>query len=289
MISTEEFQQTLQAGQVQEALTLLFQSGFATELDVTTQMTEDATMVSQSASREYLRTKINLLTGEIQNEVGRDLTIDSTSYLKLQQLHLDRIVASYRIVQDYLDRIQTIVSILSPTSSSGDLTVSSDRLTSDSLVARLTQATTDLGHQQLASDTTVSPNSSDLSQQQSPVVNNAIHPVAADSDIDLYVDEDGEVWEKWAEDEDFISAAAMSQPPAAPPALTIEHVVRRHFNPTIEVKPIIARPTPELVNPTAQWEKFAPEYVGISADPKPQFSSNNDAHQMDKLLADLDL
>ncbi len=296
MISTEEFQQTLQAGQIQAALTLLIQSGFANELDVTTKMTEDST-----SSREYFHTKINLLTGEIQNAVGKDLTIDSPSSLKLQQLHLNQVVASYRIVQDYLDRIKAILTILSPTTSlpDGDLIVGSDRLNPDSLVVQSTQSSIDNPDRQRFAATPTLSNSAALSPQQStPLTSKAINinpsvdTVITDSGIDLSIDEDREVWEEWVEDEDF-SSTALPQPSVVSPPLKIadweEHSVRRHLNPTIEVKPMIPRSNTESAHPTAQWEKFVPEYIGISADPQPQFGSSNDPHQMDKLLADLDL
>ena len=88
MSSSEIFHQQLQAGQIHEALALLLTE--ASELDVTTQMTEVAT--SQSGSSDYLRTKINLLTGAIHNEVGKETIADSNTYIKLQQLHIDQIV-----------------------------------------------------------------------------------------------------------------------------------------------------------------------------------------------------
>ena len=45
MISSEEFQQTLQAGQIQEAFALIVRD--LIELDITTQMTEDSTSMER--------------------------------------------------------------------------------------------------------------------------------------------------------------------------------------------------------------------------------------------------
>lgn len=282
MISSEEFQQKLQAGQIHEALAMLvheanlFQNGFANELDVTTRMTEDPRTNNQPASHEYLRTKINLLTGDIHNEVGKDLVLDSSSYIKLQQLHADQVVASHRIVQDYLERVKAILTVLSPSQSSGDAVKQADLGIADWKSANVNRIAND----------------EDLPTTGSIGAESPIYAVAVDDDIDLSIDEEGDVWEEWVEDEDFMSESIIiSQPPSVAPGSTIpgweEQSVRRNLHP-IEVKPAILR-TSTSVDPATQWDKFGPEYVGISADPQPQIVSSSDAHQMDKLLADLDI
>ena len=120
MISSEEFHQQLQAGQIQAALALIVRD--ASELDVTTRMTEDLADC-QCSSSEYLRTKINLLTGEIHNEVGKDV-VTRNSYIKLQQLHIDQIIVSHRLVQGYLDRVKAILTVLdSSRCSNGEATL----------------------------------------------------------------------------------------------------------------------------------------------------------------------
>jgi hypothetical protein len=267
MISSQEFQQQLQAGKIHAALALLVRD--ASELDITTRMTEDNT---QSASNEYLRTKINLLTGDVQDRVSSEISIDSTSYQKLQQLHTERIAGSYEIVRDYLARIQTILTELS--SQNCDDPIDSVRLDSDLLTSRLTQT------------------SPLVINHKSRSMGASSHTNDVDNDIDLSVDEDGEVWEEWVEHEDSISSAIESQPASVAPILKIpdweENLVRRQLNP-IDVKPTIPRATSESVTTAPHWDKFAPEYVGISADPQPQIDYNNDSHLMDKLLADLDL
>jgi hypothetical protein len=113
MISSEEFQQKLQTGQIQAALALILRD--ATELDITTRIAEDSIASDWSTNSEYIRTKIDLRTGKIENEVGKDSIEDSRRYLKLQQLHLDQIVSSHQIVQSYLQQIQSILTVLSPT------------------------------------------------------------------------------------------------------------------------------------------------------------------------------
>jgi hypothetical protein len=307
MISSEEFQQTLQAGQIQEAFALIVRD--LIELDITTQMTED----SKFMGSEYLRTKINLLTGEIQNEVGNDIIINSDRYTKLQQLHIDQIVASHQIVRDYLDRIQSMIAVLSPTSIAVDI-VGSDRLNLDCLVTPGTQVTailTDSSSSQEFKSTTAtdsieidvssvdsidSIDSSTLSEhQQSPPITNHIstelpvYNVADDDDgIDLSIDPEGTVWEEWIEDEESI----ITQPKSTSPASIIpdceEHSIRRNFY-QIDIKPSISRSTVESVDSSTQWDKFGPEHIGIHADRQPPLNHKSDSHQMERLLADLDI
>lgn len=119
-ISSEEFHNKLQSGQFQEVLSMissdptLLERGFTQELDVTTRSISDDANVDPTVNNRYLRTKINLLTGEIYNEVSENLLLDRVSYTNLQQLHTERIDASYRIVRGHLDRLKTILTAMSP-------------------------------------------------------------------------------------------------------------------------------------------------------------------------------
>jgi hypothetical protein len=271
MLSTAEFQQKLQAGQIQAALALLVRETI--ELDVTTRLTEDA-----QTNSEYLRTKINLLTGIVENEVGSALDIDSSCYLKLQELHFDRIEIGHRIVQDYLQQIKEILTVLSPASISTSL-----QLTNDAAATQL--------------DSFELPNTTPKLQpsMSNTIELNNLAPIytsAVDDEIDLSIDETTEVWEEWVEDEDFISEAAILQPPTVAAKLTgpswEEGWASRQLNP-IEVKPISSRSTTDSIDPGSQWDNFEPEYIGISADPQPQIGNNSDFHLMDRLLADMDI
>ncbi len=299
MISSEIFHQKLQAGQIQEALALVLNDG--SELDVTTQMTEVAT--SQSSRSAYLRTKINLLTGEIQNEVGKDLVADSTSYIKLQQLHIDQIVVSHRLVQGYLDRIKAILTVLDSSSASSDRASihhpqpSDRRLSSADLVTRLTQAAASSSPPSIsqaeseriyAASTTdrhvmpppeiVSPTANWEGEQISP---NQIDPRAIDrdDDLDLSLDPDGTIWEEWIEDEDFLSGSLL--PPPSTPERPEHWGKQLH---PIAVKPTM-RTTTESVN-THQWDRFEPEY--INTNPQPPHRIASDPPQLDRLQTDLD-
>jgi hypothetical protein len=342
MISNQEFQQKLQAGQIHEALALLVRD--ASELDITTQIAADPMTSTPSVGSEYLRTKINLLTGSVHNEVGKDLVTNHASYLKLQQLHVDRIVASHQMVQSYLHQIKAILTVLSPTPSETRSTLDtarSNRLNSASLTALLAQSMSrsiDDPHPQqpdsIAESTVIQSDSARLSdrshqsaqtparsmpndpieQQPLPLaqprriansgrigLGESIPPLGAgvaklpldpfpvDDDIDLSIDEEGEVWEEWVEDEGFGSEPLMPQPLASTIPNWQDRSIRSHLNP-IDVKPNLPRATTESVDFLAQWDKFEPEYIGISTDPQqPQLASDRNSPQMDRLLADLDI
>lgn len=271
MISSQEFQRTLQSGKIHEALSLLVRD--AAEIDVTTRLMADSTN-SQASQTGYLRTKINLLTGEIQNEVGKGVVTDSSSYLKLQKLHIEQIVASDRIVQGYWQQLKTILGELSTTATE------SPRTNPDALAARLAQATLQL-QQDIVPISPLSPISPVPSSPSTPTVSTPLSTIleSIDDDIDLSIESEGEVWEEWVEDEDFSSGSMLPQPSLIPPMLTIadrsENLVKRHLN-SLAVKPTAPRTNPESVTSSPRWDKFAPDY--IDPDSQPRITKNSDAH-----------
>jgi hypothetical protein len=275
MISSQEFQQTLQAGKIHEALALLVRD--AMEIDVTTRLTEDS-MSSQTQDSGYLRTKINLLTGEIQNEVGKGVVTDSNNYIKLQQLHADRILDSDRIVQGYLHQLKSILTDLSinsvPQQQQFPSPTEPAKLQTNSLAARLAQAALLLKKDTVAESTVTDTPQSQQSPSTPTIATHQLSPdpVAIDEDLDLSIDPDGAVWEEWVEDDDFSSGSILPQPSSPLAALSIpdheENLVRRHLNP-LSVKPIIPRTTPESVNSSPRWDKFAPDYIDTSNSNSP--------------------
>jgi hypothetical protein len=255
MISSTEFQQTLQSGKIHQALAILVRD--ATELDITTRLTEDSIAEDQTGNTGYLRTKINLLTGEIHNEVSKDLLASNNSYLKLQQLHHDRIVASDRIVQTYLSQIKAILAALPPTLEQLPI-IESPQLSSDALLSRLTQATL------LLQDPIKSIHDSQLADPLSA-------PGSEDEDLDLSIDPVGAVWEEWVEDEDF-GTESTSKPDWE------ENWVQRHLN-SVEINGQNPRTTAGLTTPSARLDKFAPECINIDTVPQPPTPNNSDVYR----------
>jgi hypothetical protein len=275
MISSKEFQQTLQSGQIHEALALLVRDPV---VDITTRLNEDPLGDSQKSNHSYIRTKINLLTGEIQNEVGKGFVANCTDYLKLQQLHIDQVVASDRAVQGYFDQIKTILTMLSPTTlalthvtPSLPSRIESNRLNTNSLIARLTEAAA------------LSTQSSVASSSETPLLTEQFSqsvaipaPIDADSeaDIDLSIEAEGEIWEEWVEDEDFGSASMLFKPAASMISKpdSEENWVRRHLN-SIDLKSP-HQPTPDLTNNSKHWDQFAPDWIDVALQPR--ITNNSD-------------
>ncbi len=318
MISSEEFQQQIQSGRIQEALALvsrdptLLQRGFTHALDITTHSTPDITP-DCAVTNGYLRTKIDLLTGEIHNEVSQNLVLDRDSYLNLQQLHITQIVASYRIVQGHLERVKAILTALLPTtiSQSQSETIAGPEqlesggmgeLTATLLQTRLTQSLSMLTANNHNRDEVAEPierifEGDTASAELTPAASiESIAPVrivdlGEFDEIDLSVCEDDEIWEEWVEDDDFPPESVMPQPTRVPelklPDIQ-EHWVRRPLSP-IDVKPIVPRATPIAIDPAERWEKFVPEYIEIDTTNTDRSQPNRtlDPSGMDRLLANL--
>ncbi|WP_310489724.1 hypothetical protein [Chamaesiphon sp. VAR_69_metabat_338] len=263
MISSAEFQQKLRSGQIYEALALVVQETI--ELEITTQMTEDPHS-DPAADGEYLRTKINLLTGQIHNEVDKNI-VTNPNFAKLQRLHIDQIVASQLSVRSYLEQIQAILAILPPSSTA---------------------------------PSTSSPSHPERYHSSlEPIELLAALPIAAidptgelEEDLDLSIDRDGEVWEEWVEDEDFIASSDIPAPPLI--SLRIPHPeppsqwVGRPLD-SIAIKPLVPRTTAIPIDPATHWEKFEPEYMSADLETQPRIKHYPDPQQMDKILADLNI
>jgi hypothetical protein len=106
MVSSEQFLQQLQAGQIGEALALAMRETL--ELEVTTRFAGEDGAENPSHAGEFLRTKINLLTGKSYNEVSRDLLM-SRDRDKLQQFHTEQVNTSHQVIQSHFQQIQELL------------------------------------------------------------------------------------------------------------------------------------------------------------------------------------
>lgn len=329
MISSQEFYQKLQAGQINEALTqVLFE---ANQLDITTHLTDfagnslsfdETGSESQPPNSAYLRTKINLLTGKIHNETGRNLIVNSPSYLQLQQLHLDQIIANHQIIQGHLQQIQLILAAtqsdrsINPQDSYPEpqklsLAAALPTRLAETFRAILASSFEDKSEQLSPEPRFVAePISEDLSLP--PIPRSSPQPIPADvafdDDIDLSIDENAVEWEEWIEDRELDSTAETQSPatveiehptPETPQStqISLEVTISEWTEDSIQPQPqlITVKPTgsrsmttDRSIDPSEQWDSFAPEHIGIYIDLTPTPLNSQDPHQVDRLLADLD-
>ena len=290
----------------------LLERGFTQELDVTTHSIPDDPTVDRSG---YLRTKINLLTGEIHNEVSENLLLDPASYAHLHQLHSERIEASYRIVRGHLDRLKAILTALLPAlqqlpaEASTQQSVGMGEFTATLLQNPSTQlhsisatANNIDGHERIAVIDKIAPPIDRLFPPDESIETSlttassellAAMPIAPGEfdEIDLSIPSDNEIWEEWVEDDDFQPESIAPQPTTVLEELKLpelqEHWVRRPLSP-IDVKPIVPRATVISSDPIERWEKFVPEYIEIEArHERSQSDRQIDPARAQRLLANL--
>lgn len=129
MTAMTEFKEKIKAGEFLDALTLAM--GEAVELEITTWVSSqddldsgDYPAASQTKRDKYstdrpqanncLRTRINLIDGEIENEIGREF-IDNPGYAELQQLHLEQVQQSRDTLIRNLESLQAMFTIFNNT------------------------------------------------------------------------------------------------------------------------------------------------------------------------------
>ncbi len=113
MAASDDFKAALKAGKLTEAFTLAMSQ--AIELNITTwvasandEQTRDGTSQSQG---NRLRTRINLIEGAIDNEIGEQL-ISKASYQELQKFHLQQVREGNKILENNLQSLQKLFSVL---------------------------------------------------------------------------------------------------------------------------------------------------------------------------------
>lgn len=115
---SNDFKQQLKAGKIVEALTLALSE--AIELEITTWVSsaesENSTPLNpdQPQPGHRMRTRINIVDGDIENEMG-SLFIGSGPYAELQQFHLEQVQESRQIIQQNLDNLQQLFNVLTTT------------------------------------------------------------------------------------------------------------------------------------------------------------------------------
>jgi hypothetical protein len=108
MASSEQFKEALKTGKLKEALLIAMSQGF--ELDITTWVNSIRDCPHPSSGK-LLRTRINLVRGEIDNEIGENFLRDGV-VRELEKLHSAQIATAPQILQSNLESLQKIFQLI---------------------------------------------------------------------------------------------------------------------------------------------------------------------------------
>ncbi|WP_017305836.1 hypothetical protein [Spirulina subsalsa] len=112
---SDEFKKALQEGKIQEAFVLALSR--AVELNITTWVatSEDDPDPTISASHlkpgDRLRTHINLIQGDIENEIG-DRFVQDSAYQELRRFHFDQAIEGNHIISQNIQSLQQLFTVL---------------------------------------------------------------------------------------------------------------------------------------------------------------------------------
>lgn len=118
MATSDDFKAQLKAGKIIDALTLAL--GAAVELEITTWVSSSNPKSKTSSEQEKppadsrIRTRINILDGDINNEVGSGF-IGNGPYTELQQFHKSQVQAASQMIQYNLENLQQLFNVLTHT------------------------------------------------------------------------------------------------------------------------------------------------------------------------------
>ncbi|MDJ0898592.1 MAG: hypothetical protein QNJ55_07255 [Xenococcus sp. MO_188.B8] len=114
MTPLEEFRGKIASGEIFEALTVAMSE--AIELNITTWVaSNDTDELEDSSQPGYrMRTRINIVDGEIENEIGSEF-VTNPAYLELQKLHLEQVQQGREILLNNLASLQTMFATFSNT------------------------------------------------------------------------------------------------------------------------------------------------------------------------------
>lgn len=113
MASSDDFKEALQAGNLAEALAVAM--GKAIDLQITTSVVEaqtnfDSTPTAQDQRGYRLRTHINLVQGDIDNEIGEEF-LSGGRYSQLRRFHQQQVAQGNHIIDKNLKTIRKLLGI----------------------------------------------------------------------------------------------------------------------------------------------------------------------------------
>lgn len=107
---SEEFATHLQQGKLADALTVALTNSI--ELEITTWIA--APDSPEPTFGDCLYTKINIIDGEIDNQIG-SRCLDQGSYQKINDFHQEQVQYSSQMIQQNLETLQQLLVIMAGT------------------------------------------------------------------------------------------------------------------------------------------------------------------------------
>jgi hypothetical protein len=118
MTTSDEFKEKLKAGEIVDALTLALSE--AVELEITTWVSSansdsnTAANVEQSSPGYRMRTRMNIVDGNINNEIGNHF-IGNGPYTELRQFHMEQVLEGRKIIRQNLESLQQLFTVIAST------------------------------------------------------------------------------------------------------------------------------------------------------------------------------
>lgn len=119
MTTSDDFKEHLKAGNIVDALTLVL--GKSVELEITTWVSSSnsaevqmSTPPNSAPANSRMRTRVNIVDGEIDNEVGSQF-IGNGPYTELRQFHMAQVHEGPKIIQQNLENLQHLFTVLTST------------------------------------------------------------------------------------------------------------------------------------------------------------------------------
>lgn len=111
MAKSDDFREHIKTGNITEALTLALSQ--ATELKITTWVStgEDEVEIADAKPGNRLQTRINMIAGDIENEIG-DQFLGNAPYREIRQFHLEQVALGNQIITSNLKSLQKLFEVL---------------------------------------------------------------------------------------------------------------------------------------------------------------------------------
>lgn len=111
MAKSDDFRAHIKTGNITEALTLALSQ--ATELKITTWVStgEDEAEIADAKPGNRLQTRINMIAGDIENEIG-DQFLGNAPYREIRQFHLEQVALGNQIIKSNLKSLQKLFEVL---------------------------------------------------------------------------------------------------------------------------------------------------------------------------------